>query len=81
MLAQIKSSAKRASKKGMLLKTKKAAVKRSKKIKSNQLATDFSPAMDPAHEQGHKKMNLKNEFSKATGIKTRTKMLRPIFLK
>lgn len=29
------------------------------KKKSLQLATDFTPAEDPAHEAGHKKINLK----------------------
>lgn len=46
-----------------------------KKQKSTQLATDYVTGGDPAHEAGHKKMNLKKEFSKASGDRLRAQKL------
>lgn len=47
----------------------------SKKMKSTQLATDYVSGANPAHEAGHKKMNLKNEFGKASGDRLRAQKL------
>ena len=54
---------------------KKNLVSSSKKKKSTQLATDYVPGGNPAHEAGHKKMNLKKEFGKATGDRIRAQKL------
>ena len=54
---------------------KKKIVSSSKKKKSTQLATDYVTGGDPAHEAGHKKMNLKKEFGKATGDRIRAQKL------
>lgn len=54
---------------------KKKLVNNAKKMKSTQLATDYVSGANPAHEAGHKKMNLKNEFGKATGDRLRAQKL------
>jgi hypothetical protein len=54
---------------------KKNRANSSKKQKSTKLATDFVNSGDPAHEAGHKKMNLKKEFGKAIGDRVRAQKL------
>lgn len=52
--------------------------KKLKEQKSNTQDIIFKIGSDPSHEKGHKKMNLKSEFSKATANKTRSKKLSEI---
>lgn len=46
-----------------------------KKQKRTTPKINFNIDSDPSHEKGHKKMNLKSEFSKTTANKTRSKKL------
>lgn len=55
--------------------TKRAKTPSSPKKKSIELATDFIPVVDPAHQDGHQRMNLKKEYTKSTGTKTHAKSL------
>ncbi len=68
------------SKSAMALMGKKSPTKRAKnpsasKKKSKELATDFVPVIDPAHQEGHQRMNLKKEYNKSTANKTHAKSL------